>query len=415
MRVDLFDFDLPEERIALRPAAPRDAARLLVVRRRRAAARRPFRARPAGPAARRRRAGLQRHQGDPGAPARRARRAANRGPRRGDCCIKRVGAERWRAFARPAKRLAVGDRIRFGETAESAACARRARRRRSRRRARAARSSSPSTFAGAVLDEAIERCRRDAAAALHRRPTRAGRRATAPTTRRVYAARRGRGRGADRRACISRRRCCAALDERGIGRVFVTLHVGAGTFLPVKAEDTAEHRMHAECGDGVAATAAALNAARASGRAHRRGRHDGAAAARERRRARTARSRRSRGETDIFITPGYRFRAVDVLMTNFHLPRSTLFMLVCGFCRARRHAARLCPRHRRAATASTPMAMPACCFRDRSRTTLMTRPPFGFQAARATGRRSARARRDPHAARRRSARRPSCRSAPPAR
>ena len=122
----------------------------------------------------------------------------------------------------------------------------------------------------------------------------------------------------------------AALEARGIARHFVTLHVGAGTFLPVKADDTADHKMHFESGEISAATAAALNAVRARG-----GRivAVGTTSLRllETRRARRARSSAFSGATDIFITPGYRFRAVDMLMTNFHLPRSTLFMLVAAF------------------------------------------------------------------------------------
>ena len=119
----------------------------------------------------------------------------------------------------------------------------------------------------------------------------------------------------------------SALEAAGIGHATLTLHVGAGTFLPVKAEDTAEHRMHAEWGRIDAETAERLNAVRASG-----GRviavgttslrliesastDDGAIHAFE-------------GDTAIFITPGYRFKGVDGLVTNFHLPRSTLFMLV---------------------------------------------------------------------------------------
>jgi S-adenosylmethionine:tRNA ribosyltransferase-isomerase len=120
-----------------------------------------------------------------------------------------------------------------------------------------------------------------------------------------------------------------ALDARGISRHFVTLHVGAGTFLPVKAEDTGAHKMHAEWGEVSSATAAALNDIRAAG-----GRLvavgttslrliESAAASGE--------IQPFRGPTDIFITPGYRFRAIDALMTNFHLPRSTLFMLVSAF------------------------------------------------------------------------------------
>jgi S-adenosylmethionine:tRNA ribosyltransferase-isomerase len=120
------------------------------------------------------------------------------------------------------------------------------------------------------------------------------------------------------------------LDERGIARHTVTLHVGAGTFVPIKAEDTAKHRMHAEWGTLSAATADALNGARAGGGRivaigttslrllESAAREDGTVAP-------------FAGETDLFITPGYRFRAVDALMTNFHLPRSTLFMLVSAF------------------------------------------------------------------------------------
>ena len=121
----------------------------------------------------------------------------------------------------------------------------------------------------------------------------------------------------------------AALDDRGIGRHFVTLHVGAGTFLPVKAEDTDAHKMHAEWGEVSAETAAALNAVRATG-----GRiiAVGTTSLRLLETAANGGALRSfRGPTDIFITPGYRFRAVDILMTNFHLPRSTLFMLVAAF------------------------------------------------------------------------------------
>ena len=153
----------------------------------------------------------------------------------------------------------------------------------------------------------------------------------------------------------------AALRERGVGINRVTLHVGAGTFLPVKAEDTAGHKMHAEWGSISAETARALNAARADG-----GRivAVGTTSLRllESAAAEDGTIEPFAGETAIFITPGYRFRAVDILLTNFHLPRSTLFMLVSAFSRARHHEARLCPCDRRAATGSIPMATPACCF-----------------------------------------------------
>ena len=113
----------------------------------------------------------------------------------------------------------------------------------------------------------------------------------------------------------------------GIGSETLTLHVGAGTFLPVKAEDTADHRMHAEWGRIDAATADALNARERVGRAVDRGRHDQPAAARKRG-GEDGMIQPFEGDTAIFITPGYRFKAIDGLITNFHLPRSTLFMLV---------------------------------------------------------------------------------------
>jgi S-adenosylmethionine:tRNA ribosyltransferase-isomerase len=119
----------------------------------------------------------------------------------------------------------------------------------------------------------------------------------------------------------------AALAARGVRTARLTLHVGAGTFLPVKAEDVAAHRMHAEWGEITAEAAAAVNAARTGG-----GRviAVGTTALRLLESAATEDGtvRPFAGETDIFITPGYRFRAIDGLMTNFHLPRSTLFMLV---------------------------------------------------------------------------------------
>jgi S-adenosylmethionine:tRNA ribosyltransferase-isomerase len=122
----------------------------------------------------------------------------------------------------------------------------------------------------------------------------------------------------------------AALQARGVSRHFLTLHVGAGTFLPVKAEETSEHRMHAEWGEIAPETAAALNETRAAG-----GRIV-AVGTTSLRLLETAtdddgRIRPFAGETDIFITPGYRFKAIDMLLTNFHLPRSTLFMLVAAF------------------------------------------------------------------------------------
>jgi S-adenosylmethionine:tRNA ribosyltransferase-isomerase len=122
----------------------------------------------------------------------------------------------------------------------------------------------------------------------------------------------------------------ARLRERGVEQRFVTLHVGAGTFLPVKADAVTEHRMHPEYGEVGDETAAAVNAARAQGR---RVVCVGTTSLRllESAAAEDGTVGRFAGETDIFITPGYRFRAADALMTNFHLPKSTLFMLVCAF------------------------------------------------------------------------------------
>ncbi|MGO4838839.1 tRNA preQ1(34) S-adenosylmethionine ribosyltransferase-isomerase QueA, partial [Rhizobiaceae sp. 2RAB30] len=120
------------------------------------------------------------------------------------------------------------------------------------------------------------------------------------------------------------------LEQAGVERHFVTLHVGAGTFLPVKAEDTAAHKMHAETGVVSEATAAALNAVRRKG-----GRIVAVGTTSLRLLESSAGDdgniRAWSGATDIFITPGYRFRTTDILMTNFHLPRSTLFMLVSAF------------------------------------------------------------------------------------
>ena len=119
----------------------------------------------------------------------------------------------------------------------------------------------------------------------------------------------------------------AALDARGIARVTVTLHVGAGTFLPVRTDDVSQHRMHAERGELSEQAAAIINAAR--------GRIVAVGTTSLRLLETAAQDRRAvrpfAGETDLFITPGFRFRIVDLLLTNFHLPRSTLFMLVCAF------------------------------------------------------------------------------------
>ena len=198
----------------------------------------------------------------------------------------------------------------------------------------------------------------------------------------------------------------AALQARGVALHFVTLHVGAGTFLPVKTEDIAEHRMHAECGRGVRRDRrrAERGARRAAGGSSR------SAPPRcgcwRARRTRTGAIRPFDGETSIFITPGYRFRTADGLMTNFHLPRSTLFMLVRAF--AGLETMRAAYAHAIAAGYRFYSYGDACLL---WRAGLMARLPLPH-------RRRATARRAPACSRRRaarSARRPSCRSAPPAR
>jgi S-adenosylmethionine:tRNA ribosyltransferase-isomerase len=239
---------------------------------------------------------------------------------------KRLDDHRWLAFARPAKRLAAGDRIRFGHDGRvcflgtldaTVAWV-----------GEAGEVELAFSLHGAYLDEAT--------AALGDPPLPpyiVGRRAVEPADAERYQtvfARREGAVAAPTAGLHFTDRLLAALDARGVSRHCVTLHVGAGTFLPVKAEDASEHRMHSEWGEITAETAAALNAVRVAG-----GRlvAVGTTALRLLETAATehGRIRPFAGETDIFITPGYRFKAVDLLLTNFHLPRSTLFMLVSAF------------------------------------------------------------------------------------
>ena len=323
MRTDLFDFELPEELIALRPVTPRDAARLLVV----------------GPSVLgdqrvRDLAGLLRAGDALVFNDTRVIPAALSGFRIRDGreakvdfnLIRRVDEARWRAFARPAKRLEPGDRVRFGHG--DAACMLGSLDATVSEKGEAGEVELAFDLAGAVLDEAIA----NAGAmplppyiALKRAPDDADR--TAYQT--IFADKDG-AVAAPTAGLHFTPELFSALDDRGISRYFVTLHVGAGTFLPVKAEDTAGHKMHSEWGEVSAATAAALTAVRARG-----GRivAVGTTSLRllESAASETGEIQPFRGETAIFITPGYRFKAVDLLMTNFHLPRSTLFMLVAAF------------------------------------------------------------------------------------
>jgi S-adenosylmethionine:tRNA ribosyltransferase-isomerase len=324
MKVDLFDFDLPEERIALRPAAPRDAAKLLVVR-------------PPG--------GLEdRVVRDlpsilrPGdalvfndtkvIPAQLA------GTRERDGAVAhidatlhmRAGPDRWKAFVRPAKRLQAGDRIRFGHSGE--ACFLGALDATVLDKGEAGEALLGFDLSGPLLDEAIH-----AAGHVPLPPYIASKRAEDERDRTDYQTIYAREEGAVAAPTAGLHftpELMQALDAAGIERHFVTLHVGAGTFLPVKAEETEGHRMHEEIGHVSAETAKALNAVRERG-----GRivSVGTTSLRLLESAADANGNLPEwsGATDIFITPGYRFKFVDVLMTNFHLPRSTLFMLVSAF------------------------------------------------------------------------------------
>ncbi|WP_375398770.1 tRNA preQ1(34) S-adenosylmethionine ribosyltransferase-isomerase QueA [uncultured Sphingomonas sp.] len=307
MNVDLFDFDLPPDRIALRPASPRDTARLLVLH---------------GAATR------DRHVGDLPGELRagdllvfndtRVIPAQLEG-RRGDARIgatlhKREGPRRWRAFVRNGRRLRDGDTIDFGAAVSATAGD------------RAEDGSWALDFAG---DEPVELLL-ERAGRMPLPPYIAARRAAdardVADYQTMFADEPG-AVAAPTAALHFTPELMAALEVAGIGHVTLTLHVGAGTFLPVKVADTAEHRMHAEWGRLDAVTAARLNTARAAG-----GRviAVGTTSLRliESACGDDGKVRAFEGDTAIFITPGYRFRGIDGLLTNFHLPRSTLFMLI---------------------------------------------------------------------------------------
>lgn len=328
MRTDDFDFELPEDLIALRPAEPRDGGRMLV-------------ADPAGGAVLSDRA--VRDLPDLLRPGdalvlndTRVIPAALEGVRvRGDLTarvtfnlLERLDGSRWRALARPQKRLQVGDRVRFGSLREDAVCALDVLDATVAARGEAGEVDLAFDLSGPDLDRAIH-----TQGEMPLPPYIAGRRAPDAEDRTryqtVYANEDG-AVAAPTAGLHFTPELFAALDARGVSRHFVTLHVGAGTFLPVKVADTRSHKMHAERGEVTPETAAALNAVRASG-----GRivAVGTTSLRliESAAAEDGTIQPFSAATDIFITPGYRFRAVDVLMTNFHLPRSTLFMLVSAF------------------------------------------------------------------------------------
>ncbi len=319
MRVDLFDFHLPDERIALRPVSPRDAARLLVVRKGHLEDRvvqdltdlvrpgdlmvlnntRVFPAELSG--------------------TRPPRDPAQGGPVALQFSLhKRLGPDRWAAFARPARRLKAGDDVDFGSGLVATV------------------ESDPQEgevilsfpMADAALLEAFHRV-----GAPPLPPYITSRR---PTDERdledyqtVFAELEG-SVAAPTAGLHFTEDLLAGLSAKGVQFAEVTLHVGAGTFLPVKVADTDDHAMHAEWGSVSADVAEAVNLARAEGR---RVIAVGTTALRllESAVGGDGRVEPCEGETDIFITPGFKFRTADILMTNFHLPRSTLFMLVSAF------------------------------------------------------------------------------------
>jgi S-adenosylmethionine:tRNA ribosyltransferase-isomerase len=324
VRVDLFDFDLPEDRIALRPANPRDSARLLVVRGDRFEDRivrdLPEFLRPGDALV---------FNDTKVIPARLTGRR-----RRGEAVAQieatlhmRAGPDRWKAFLRPAKRVNVGERIEFGH--EGRVCLLGTLAATVAEKGEGGEALLVFDFHGPVLDEAIA-----SLGHIPLPPYIASKREEDERDRVDYQTIYAREEGAVAAPTAGLHftpELFERLDAMGIERHFVTLHVGAGTFLPVKAEDTSEHRMHAEIGVVTRETAEALNAVRRRG-----GRivSVGTTSLRllESAAAETGEIAPWSGATDIFITPGYRFRAVDVLVTNFHLPRSTLFMLVSAFC-----------------------------------------------------------------------------------
>ena len=308
MRVDLFDFELPPERIALRPARPRDAARMLVVRRDGAFEDLTVRDLP-----RLLRAGDVLVFNDTKVIP--AQLEGRRGEARiGVTLHKRIDLRRWQAFVRNGRRLREGDTVEFGAGVSAVA------------EQRYGDGSWILAFAG---DEPVEALLQRAGR-MPLPPYIAGKRATDEADGVDYQtifAREAGAVAAPTAALHFSLELLQLLGQAGVKRETLTLHVGAGTFLPVKADDTADHAMHAEWGRIDAATAARLNAARAAG-----GRliAVGTTSLRLLESAADADGtiRPFEGDTAIFITPGYRFKAIDGLMTNFHLPRSTLFMLV---------------------------------------------------------------------------------------
>ncbi len=314
MRVDAFDFELPPENIALRPAVPRESARLLLVKPGEALADHTVGALP--------------DLLEPGdvlvfndtkviPAALEGVRWGRHGttPKISILLHQRLDGARWKAFAKPAKKLEQADLIRFGVGSLEA---------RVEAKGEAGEITLHFGVSGPELDAAIA-----ATGTMPLPPYIAGKREQDEQDRSdyqtVYASKEG-AVAAPTAGLHFTPELLQRLKDRGIGSAFVTLHVGAGTFLPVKAEDTTEHKMHSEWGEVTAATVAQLKAARRVIAVGTTSLWLLESAARE-----TGTLAPFSGSTDIFITPGFRFKAVDALMTNFHLPKSTLFMLVSAF------------------------------------------------------------------------------------
>ena len=326
MRVDAFDFELPEERIALRPAEPRDAARMLVVRpgaspelQDRGVRDLPGFLRPGDALV------VNDTRVIPAALEGARARAGGEAVRVEANLVKRLGPALWRAFAKPGRRLKAGDRIHFGGAGATCLL-----------------GTLDATVAGKGEDGAVDLAFDLSGPALDDAldqighmpipPYIAARRHEDARDREDYQTLFARVSGSVAAPTASLHftpDLLARIAAAGVERHTVTLHVGPGTFLPVKADDTSGHRMHAEWGEVTRATADALNAVKARG-----GRilTVGSTSTRLIESAAGADGiiRPFVGETDIFITPGYRFKAVDGMLTNFHLPRSTLVMLVAA-------------------------------------------------------------------------------------
>ena len=325
MRTDLFDFELPAGSIALRPANPRDSARMLVVR-------------PGAALQDQTVADLPQFlkSGDQlvvndtkviAAQLTGRRIGRDTEPKIEATLIKRLDGSHWQALVKPAKKLVQGDIVRFGN--EGKVCLLGHLDAQVEHKGEDGEITLSFSFHGPALEQAIADL-----GAPPLPPYIASKRT--PDERDVadyqtmFAVTEG-AVAAPTAGLHFTPALEAALHERGIGLHRITLHVGAGTFLPVKAEDTTAHKMHSEWGTISRETADALNAARADG-----GRvvAVGTTSLRllESAAGEDGTIKPFAGDTAIFITPGYRFRAVDILLTNFHLPRSTLFMLVSAFC-----------------------------------------------------------------------------------